>query len=328
MPSALVTIVVTPRERFSHARTSLDNLLENVPADVPIVYVDGASPPRVRRHLEARARQWQFKLLRTDYYLTPNEARNLGLNEAPTRYVVFIDNDVITSRGWLESLVDCAEETGAWVVGPLCCIGDPAERIIHMAGGEAQIREERGRRILHEWHRYEGERVLNVVPQLQREPTEVVEFHCMLVRREAFDRLGPLDEGLLSVHEHVDFCMSVRDAGGAVYIEPASVVTYVAPPPFAWSDLPYYLLRWSDLWSRASYRHANAKWKLDDDHWAIQERFVRPHRRLALARLERWAERIAGKRIGARAVDLAERIITRRSLRRRSVGRPQRSESQ
>ena len=68
----------------------------------------------------------------------------------------------------------------------------------------------------------------------------------MLARHEVLQELGPLDEALLSTRQHLDLCFRVREAGGTVWFEPNAVVTYVVPPSFAWTDIPYYLLRWSD----------------------------------------------------------------------------------
>ncbi len=115
-----VTVVVVPRERFSLARRALECLLSETTCPFKLVYVDGASPLAVRGYLEAQARSRGFRLLRSEHHLSPTEARNLGLREvAGTRYVVFIDNDVLVRAGWLEALVGCAEETGAWLVGPM-----------------------------------------------------------------------------------------------------------------------------------------------------------------------------------------------------------------
>ena len=72
------TVVVVPRERFSFASASLESIFENTSPPFELVYVDGASPPRLRRYLEAQARQRSFRLIRTEHYLSPNRARNLG----------------------------------------------------------------------------------------------------------------------------------------------------------------------------------------------------------------------------------------------------------
>lgn len=262
---SLVSIVVVPHERFSYARRSLESLYKQTQFPFTLVYVDGGSPSRTRAYLETKARQKGFRLIRTDHYLSPNQARNLGVRQVSSEYTVFIDNDVLVEPGWLDALVRCAEETGAWLVGPLYLIGGPEHRIIHMAGGIAHIKEEQGRRILYERTRFPDTRLEDVPIPLQREPCGLVEFHCMLARTEVFQRLGPLDEGLLSVREHQDLCLTVQEAGGSIFVEPNAVVTIVPPPPLAWSDFPYYMLRWSDAWAVASLRHFQDKWSLDEE---------------------------------------------------------------
>ncbi len=86
----LVTIVVVPRERFSYTRESLESIYKDTDYPFDLVYVDGGSPPRIKRYLEDIAREKQFQLIRTDYYLSPNRARNLGLGQVKTKYVVFM----------------------------------------------------------------------------------------------------------------------------------------------------------------------------------------------------------------------------------------------
>src|SRR5579871_3772199 len=115
MLKSLATIVVVPREQFSKARPSLESIFAFTDESIPIVYVDGNSPAPVRSYIEARASEKKFTLLRCNRYLTSNEARNIGLQKVQTKYVAFVDNDVLLSPGWLTSLVKCAEETGASV---------------------------------------------------------------------------------------------------------------------------------------------------------------------------------------------------------------------
>jgi GT2 family glycosyltransferase len=132
-----VTIVVVPRERFSLAERSLESLYEHTAHPFSLVYVDGRSPRHIKRYLETQAREKGFELIRAERYLSQNQARNLGLRRVNSPYVVFTDNDVLFSPGWLDALVRCAEETGAWVVGPMYCIGEPALTIVHCLSGTA-----------------------------------------------------------------------------------------------------------------------------------------------------------------------------------------------
>lgn len=264
----LVTIVVVPRERFSCARQSLDSVLAHTQMPYQLVYVDGNSPPPVQDYLQQQAEAHSFRLLRTDHYLYPNQARNLGLAQVETKYVVFLDNDVIVSPNWLTALVQCAEETEAAVVGPLMCQYEPIHEIVHFAGGESHIwTDKTGRRRLREKMYDQGKRVADIRDRLQRTQTELAEFHCVLVRRSIFEQLGSLDEAMLNTKEHLDFCMSVRELGGTVYFEPDCVVTYVPGPPLELSDLHFYMLRWSDAWTFASLKHLQNKWNLAEDSY-------------------------------------------------------------
>ena len=279
METPEVTIAVVPRERFSYARASLEALYRYTDPSFRLVYVDGGSPARVRRYLESAARDRGFDLIRSDDYLVPNRARNLALPRVHTKYVVFIDNDVVVSPGWLPPLVQCAEETNAAIVGPLICESLPLHSTIHFAGGDSHVdiveRDGRVERHLVETILRQGQRVADVRHELRRVQTEAAEFHCLLVRTSIFDRVGPFDEALLSIRENVDFCMVVAQAGGPVYFEPASIVTYAAYKPLALSDVPFYLLRWNNRWMLTTLHHLCDKWSLTEDAY-FQRQYAKP----------------------------------------------------
>lgn len=292
MTNSIVTLVVVPRERFSCAKDSLESIYNHTQMSFELVYVDGNSPAHLRSYLQAKAAEKQFQLIHTDYYLYPNQARNLGATAVKTPYLVFVDNDVIVSPGWLTALVQCAEATGAAVVGPLMCQYEPIHEEIHFAGGESHIWiDKTGRRRLREKMYNQGKKVDQLRPQLQRTETELAEFHCVLVRRQILEDLGGLDEKMLNTKEHLDFCMAVREAGGTVYFEPDALVTYVPGPPARWSDLHYYMLRWSDRWTLASLDHLRTKWNLAEDAY-----FKTKYRRLGWRRygtiLEPFVKRV------------------------------------
>ncbi len=262
----LVTIVVVPRERFSYTRPSLESLYENTTVPFNLVYVDGNSPKRERQYIEQQAKEKGFKLIRTDHYLWPNRARNMGLAEVKTPYVVFVDNDVVVLPGWLQTMINCADSRKATVVGPLMCHEEPVHEIVHFAGGESRVVTDiKNRRHLREKMYLQGRAVKDVRPALEQCETELCEFHCMLVRTDVFDETGPFDESILNTKEHLDFCMNVMALGRTVYFEPDSVVTYVPGPSLAWRDLHFYMLRWSNAWELLSLARLQEKWNLCED---------------------------------------------------------------
>ncbi len=300
MSELRVTIVVVPREQFRITVPALESIYAHTRPPFTLLYIDGRSPNRSRQYLELQARQRNFRLIRTGHYVAPNDARTLAIPHINTEYVCFIDNDVIVTSGWLEHLVRCADETGAWAVGPLYCNEDPALGIIHMVGGLAHIREEGGRRAFFEEHRFARRLVAEVQDQLRREPTELVEFHCMLLRTETYDKFGPQDPRYLSCAEGLDMCLQLRRAGCAVYLEPAALVSNLQPPPFAWSDLPFYLLRWSDAWNRISLRCFRERWGIPADDWWIGDHYgwLTQHRELAFEWLAAEFRKVVGPRRG------------------------------
>ncbi|MEO0458837.1 MAG: glycosyltransferase [Cyanobacteria bacterium P01_A01_bin.114] len=267
-----VTLVVVPRERFSYTQPSLESLYTQTTLPFELVYVDGNSPRHIKQYIEAQSKAKGFKLIRTEHYLWPNRARNLGLAEVTTPYVVFVDNDVIVTPGWLRELLQCAETTGATVVGPLMCHEEPVHQEVHFAGGESRVViDVKGRRHLREKMYLQGRQVTDVRPRLKQCATELCEFHCMLVRREVFDELGYFDETLLNTKEHLDFCMSVAARGRTVYFEPDSVVTYVPGPLLTLSDLHFYMLRWSNAWELTSLARLKEKWDLTQNSYFKQK---------------------------------------------------------
>lgn len=279
-----ITIIISPRERFSYTRESLESIFQYTTIPFDLIYVDGGSPQSIQSYLQEQAQKKGFQLIRTNHYLAPNQARNLAIPHVKTKYILFVDNDVIVSPGWLEKLLQCAEETSATVVCPLTCIGKPFHQTIHLAGGEAHIREEISeqgtQRKVHEKHYFVNRPVADVQDQLHRQQCEFAEFHCMLVQTAIFEQIGLLDEKLLSTREHIDFCMSVTGAGGTVFCEPASVVTYVPGLKFEWAELSFFFLRWSDAWEVASLEHFSQKWNLSIKDKYFKKRYKRMgHRR-------------------------------------------------
>lgn len=339
---AKVTIIITPRDRFGVALQSFRSVIEHTEGPYKLVYVDAGGPPDLGAELKKICADNGFRYIGLPEILNPNEARNIGIHVARTPYIVFLNNDVVVSPGWLPPLLACAEETGADVVAPLTCQKLPLHQEIHQAGGmfaadvKAFLAARPEDRRLKEVELLQGKKVRDVA--LQRGETQCCEFHCALVRRDVFERFGELDEKL-ATKEHIDFCLTVWKGGGRVLFEPTSIVTFLghagAIEP---RDLRFFALRWSPAWQRSSLAHFQRKWGLPNDpyfserkamlRWRHYESIAEPllrkapliggrHKWLAagsavvLPALEWWSNRLASRhaRDGARVknADLAAR---------------------
>jgi GT2 family glycosyltransferase len=272
-----VTIVVVPRERFSIALRSLRSLLACTEPPYQLVYVDAGSPPAVRDALAAMASQHGFRLIRDDRPLSPTQARNLGRQAAEGEYVVFVDNDLLVTPGWLAALLACARETGAALVSPVILNGAPRNGVIHFAGGELEIAPGPAPRQARERHRLAGRRLAELEPgALARSGIDFGEFHCMLIRRAALDRLPPFDEGLLSMNEHLDVALELRGLGERLVVEPQARVVAYDRGPFTLADAAYAGLRWGPAWGEATHRRFAEKWGIDRScrFFVDQDRFL------------------------------------------------------
>lgn len=287
-----VTIIVVPRERFQFTQKSLESLYDNTQHPFHLVYIDNNSPEHIQAYLEQQSKEKGFEWVRSPYYLSPNQARNAGLRRVKTPYVVFVDNDILLAPGWLSALMTCSQETGAAVVGSLVCQYEPIHTIVHCVGGDYMEPDEyvkfaRGERgpeatlenvgqwTIEEKTYFQNCLIAEVKDHLHRQTVGFIEFHAMLVRTDLFNRIGLLDEGFCCTKEYLDFCMTVTRLGEPIYLEPASVVTFLTHPPaptMELSDLPYFMLRWSDEWERASLQHFQKKWNLADSKY-FQKRY-------------------------------------------------------
>jgi GT2 family glycosyltransferase len=300
MQETCVTIVVVPRDHFSDARESLESIYAHSDIPFSLIYVDGRSPRSVAQYLREQAHRPSFRLIRKERYLSPNHARNIGAKDVNTPYIVFIDNDVVVAPGWLSPLVNCAERTGAAVVSPLNFEQRPIHTIVHFAGGEARIEtvEVDGRA-----ERHIVDKIHKNIPT-ESTPTECAEFHCMLVRTDAFRAVGGLDERMMSTRENIDFCMTLREAGYEIQLEPASKITYLPPVRMRLSDIPFFALRWSDEWDLLSFRRLIEKWHLTEDAYFARQYHHLGWRRRGLMMqkgilfwLPSWKLRLAAERL-------------------------------
>lgn len=307
-----VTIAVIPRDRYCKAERSLRSVLTGTRVPFDLVYVDNRSPRRLARTIRrlVEGRRGGGRVIRSGRYLSPNQARNLAVAQVRTEYVAFVDNDVLVRPGWLEALLACARETGAWVVGPVVLQGEFADGVIHNAGGELAFEGEFGRRVAVQRNVFKFQKLEAPDEPLVRRTFDYVEFHCVLVRSDVFHKIGPLDEELYSTREHIDLCLRVREAGGRVYGEPASVIAYLRPPPLHWGDLRFFMRRWSEAWNLRSLRHFAAKYGLDPAY-VERHKAMRKRRRLVFEPLRARVRRHLGEDAAARLVERLYRLELR-----------------
>lgn len=240
LPAARATVVVSFRERWGWTQAVVERLLAHTPPEVPVWVLDTGLPPALRQTLQALADATpRLALLPLPSGLWPQQARGAIAAQIGTPYAVFIDNDVLVRPGWLAPLLDCAEATGAGIVGPLYLWGDDeTSELVHMAGGQLEIQGEAPARVMGEWHRHINRHVADIQPPLQRSVCDFAEYHCLLMRREVFQDPEIFDPVIVCVHEHIHASLRARELGYATWLEPATRVLYAARQPWLLDELP------------------------------------------------------------------------------------------
>lgn len=276
------TIVISPRERFSSIVDSLGSLFATISFDVPVIVVEGGSPRDVRGDLEELQNRRPFLWVRLPYLVSPQEARNIGLDLVRTEYVVFADNDIHYEPQWLEMLRRNADDNDADLVAPLICIGPPANRTVHHAGGRLVVEGSATQPRVTEKHRLMNQPVDRVNSESAPVDNEIVEFHCFLARTDFVRRVGCMDERLVT-REQIDFGLRALLLGARVTFEAGARVTYMAKVEFEESDLRYVSFRWSDGRARASLSAFTSTWGITTDQERVLNAWIQPHRMRAYA---------------------------------------------
>ena len=202
----------------------------NVP--VRIVLVDNASTDRSLDSVEHRwAEDPRLTILRNARNLGFAAACNQGLDHVEGRWLVLLNPDCIVERDTLGRMLEAVE--GRSDVGMAGCL------IRNLDGTEQAGCRRREptpmrsvSRVLHLGGRVSGS-IGGGSFNMHREPlpsepvtVEAISGAFMLVRREAVERVGPLDEGYFLHCEDLDWCRRFRDAGFGILFVPEVEVTH------------------------------------------------------------------------------------------------------
>ncbi len=165
------------------------------------------------------------QLIRSPENLGFARGNNLGIRAThpDTPYILLLNSDTVVKPESLAALVrfmDAHPEAGAvsprllrpdGTPQPFAFGGDPTPVYLLRRGFNQLIL----RRYLHDW---------------ATNKTRIVDWvsgACMLVRREAIDQVGPLDENMFMYFEDNDWCLRMRKAGWQVYYNPQVEIVHL-----------------------------------------------------------------------------------------------------
>lgn len=193
--------------------------------DIETIVVDNASTDGSQAMV--RQRFPHARLIANPENVGFARANNQGVAMSNGSHALLLNSDAMVTPGSLQTLVRLADtKPQAGIVGAQLLNPDGSFQASHTPfpnlWQEFLILSGMGRVLYGRWYPSRG-------PEEDKGPqiVDYVEGACMLVRREAFEDVGGLDEGYFMYAEEVDWCYAMRAKGWQVWYQPAAKVIHL-----------------------------------------------------------------------------------------------------
>lgn len=257
----LVSILVVTHDGLAWTRTCLESLDRRT--DWPrfeVIVADNASTDGTREWLGDEERLGKLRAV----LLPDNRGFAAGVNAAAAgshgTYLCLLNNDTIVTRGWLSALVRHLEASP-----DLGMVGASTNEIANEARVEVGYRELR--------HLDSWARSFTRARAGHADPLPMLAMFCVLLRREVFDRIGPLDERFeIGMFEDDDYARRLAAEGFRLAVARDSFVHHAGRGSFrALPDEEYHRIfrenrrRYEEKWGDASPGRDN---RPDEASWS------------------------------------------------------------
>ena len=228
-----------------NTRELLRNCLLSIRAsdlDAEVLVVDNASADGSQKMV--RAEFAEIKVIENTENLGFSAANNAGIRQAQGKFVLLLNSDTIVKPGAVVAMakfLDAHPEAGGVTCRLLnadgsiqaCVSGRPGPAMLffRLFGFSRLVRGDRARRALSRWFPFlVGSTVRGYLdPYTAEVPTEVenISGACLMLRREAIEQVGLLDENFFMYFEDMDYCLRLRSAGWKLYYLPAGEIVHL-----------------------------------------------------------------------------------------------------
>ena len=222
-----LSIVIVNYDAADYLGDCLESI-ERFPPSCPyeVLVVDNDSPDDSVAMV--RERFPGVRLISLEENIGFSRANNLALREARGHHLLLLNSDTRVLEGSLDGLTAVMERhPGVGVVG---CRQLDGDRQLQLTWGRfPTFSREIVRKILHWRLRIDGAQVREYLDRKYSGTSRVdwVSGSCLLVRREAVEDGGLLDENIFMYFEDIDWCRRIQQQGWGIAYEPGvSIIHY------------------------------------------------------------------------------------------------------
>jgi GT2 family glycosyltransferase len=217
-PSVEISVVIVAWNAKRYLELCLDSLEEAPPRrSLEVLVVDNASADGTAEMVEARFPS--VKLIRSAENLGFAKGNNVAIRQCVGRYIALVNPDVIVLPGCLDALADFLDQNpkvgnvGPRVLNPDGTLQNTCRRSPTLWNNFCETTGLAG---LFKGSRLFAGQQMTFFPHDQTLAVDVVVGCFSMVRREAFEAVGLLDEGLFMYGDDVDWCRRCWNAGWEV----------------------------------------------------------------------------------------------------------------
>jgi len=249
----LVSIIILVCNQIAYTRKCMESIIKHTNVPFELIVVDNASTDGTLQYLESELSQLmpedRLRIIKNNENLGFAKGNNQGIAASRGDYVMFLNNDVVVTPGWLSKMMVCAEKRPmVGIVGPKSnCVSGP-QLVENVSYDTSNLN---GLEI------FASEFAENNSGKAT--PFNRLVGFCMLIKRAVINKIGGLDGRYgLGNFEDNDFCLRALLAGYELYIAQDCFVHHFGNRTFIGEQIDYS-------------ESLNQNWEIFKKKWEIPE---------------------------------------------------------